>query len=138
MMKQPYVPVWNVHAYVCFSDNDSKTLLEAAAAASKSSNIVLVLKYDKEIGKKLGSAYLNAMLRFNDKINKYRKKSLEMLMFIYSDKEIGRNAGSIIIDRKEFVLFSDSKDALDAFAKKNQIKKLKEIKVLPGFMPKIT
>ena len=73
------------------------------------------------------------MVRFNDHINKYKKRSMEMLMFLYSDHEIGRNAKAVKLDNKRFILFSDSKILFDRFADAKKVKKLKKIKVVPGF-----
>ena len=129
----PYVPKWDLFAYVCSSEASADELIGAATAMPNSNGVLLVLRHDIKIAKRIGSAYLNMMVRFNDRMNKYKKRNMEMMMFLYADPEIGRNANAIKLDNKKFILFSDSKTMLNGFAKANRIRKLQAVKVIPEF-----
>ena len=130
---EPYVPKWTVKAYRCSSPKKPAELVDAARAASEGRNILLVTRYEPGIGGRLGAAYLNTMVRFNDGINKYRMKGIEMLMFLYENPEIGNRKSEQGIENSDFVLFSDSSRLLEKFAKENRIRKRSRIKVIPGF-----
>ena len=132
-MDAPYVPKWELFACVCSSEYPAEELIEYATDLPSGRNVLLVLRQDKDIENRIGSAYLSMMVRFNDHINKYKKRSMEMLMFLYSDHEIGRNARAVKLDNNKFILFSDSKILFDRFADAKKVKKLRKIKVVPGF-----
>ena len=132
-MDAPYVPEWELFAYVCSSEYPAEELIEYATDLPSSRNVLLVLRHDNDIENRIGSAYLSMMVRFKDHINKYKKRSMEMLMFLYSDHEIGRKADAVRLDNNKFILFSDSKILFDRFADAKKVKKLKKIKVVPGF-----
>jgi len=132
-MNTPYVPKWELFAYICSSEYAAEELVNYATELPSGRNVLLVLKYDKDIENRIGSAYLNMMVRFNDNINKYKKRSMEMLMFLYSDHEIGKNAKAMKLDNNRFILFSDSKNLFDRFADAKKVKKLQKIKIVPGF-----
>ncbi len=132
-MNAPYVPKWDLFAYVCSSECKSEELVDYATGLPIGRNVLLVLRYDKDTIDRIGSAYLNMMVRFNDNINKYKKRSMEMLMFLYSDHEIGRNAKAVKLDSSKFILFSDSKVLLNRFVDAKKVKKLQRIRIVPGF-----
>lgn len=132
-MKVPYVPKWDLFAYVCSSDSGADDLVDYATSLPSSKNVLLVLRYDKGIEREIGSAYLNMMVRFNDRINKYKKRSLEMLMLLYTDREIESNAKAVKLDNRRFILFSDSKRLFERFAHANKVKKLRIVKIVPDF-----
>lgn len=132
-MNAPYVPKWELFACVCSSEYPAEELIDYATDLPSSRNVLLVLRHDKDIEKRIGSAYLSMMVRFNDHINKYKKRSMEMLMFLYSDHEIGRNSSAVKLDNNKFILFSDSKILFDRFVDAKKVKKLRKIKVVPGF-----
>ena len=132
-MNVPYVPKWELFAYICSSEYAAEELIDYATNLHSGRNVLLVIRYDKDIEDKIGSAYLNMMIRFHDHINKYNKRGMEMLMFLYSDHEIGRNAKAVKLDNKRFVLFSDSKRLFDRFADAKKVRKLQRIKIVPGF-----
>ncbi len=132
-MNAPYVPKWELFAYICSSEYAAQELVDYATDLPSGRKVLLVLRNDGDIENGIGSAYLNMMVRFNDHINKYKKRSMEMLMFLYADHEIGRNAKAVKLDNKRFILFSDSKRLFDRFADAKKVKKLQRIKIVPGF-----
>jgi hypothetical protein len=132
-MEAPYVPKWELFAYVCSSGEAPESIIERATDAKSGKNVLLVLKHEGNIGRRIGSAYLGMMVRFNDKLNRYDKRSLEMLMLLYSDKEIGRKAHGFKIDNSRFILFSDSRKLFDGFVKKNGIRKISKLDICPDF-----
>lgn len=117
--------------YACSSRSEIEPMVESSKKMSKKGSVVLLFDCsDRAIARAL-PAYVNAAIRFSEGSARSKSMQTEMLLMICGTMNIGkalRECGAK--DNERFLVFASSKGIFARFAKANDIKIAKSLKLV--------
>ena len=115
---------------LCSSEKGIEPLVEASKRASSNTNLVLLLDYSERTISRALPAFINASIRFSEKIARSNSMQVEMLLLVSGTMNISkalRECGAK--DPKKFLLFATNKSLLSKFIKTNKIKVTNQVEL---------
>ncbi len=116
-------------AIIYESGSDISSVVEAAKNLSKADDVIIAVKEDGKLAKKLLPAYINAYIRNQEKSMHSSSLSLEAMLFLAGNMNITGAINSVGADKPRFMLFSSRRELAEMLAKKCRLKKIKETKL---------
>lgn len=117
-------------AFLCSSDKELDSLIDYTRDISKGKDFVLLLENDEKLLDRLLPAYLNAYLRYCERIMRADTLRMEILLFVSKTLNIGNAIKEVgAKDMDSFIVFASNKNVFSKFSKISGINKIRQYKL---------
>ncbi len=117
-------------AIIFESQSSIESIVGDAKRISKEDDVLIAVKEAGALEKRFLPAYINAYLRYHEKSMHSSSISLETMLFLAGNMNITNAIGKVGADKSRFVLFSSRKELAAQLARKCNLRKIREIRLV--------